>query len=207
MDRAAGSNYLCATLWLKRALGDAAGALPLYRRALDSHERVLGKEHPNTLISVGTLAQCLRVLGDTARALPLYRRALGGFERVLGKEHPHTLTSVSDLAECMRVLGDAAGALPLYRRALEGSERVLGLEHPRTRPFAANLAALLAAMDDSPGVQPPKPAQPGWALGATPLMALPGSAGLGYSLDLAGLLSQVAEPAPPPPTSKASSGE
>jgi hypothetical protein len=30
------------------ALGEAAGALPLHRRALDSRERVLGPEHPDS---------------------------------------------------------------------------------------------------------------------------------------------------------------
>ena len=103
-----------------QALGDAAGALPLYRRALDSYERVLGKEHPDTLTSVNNLAECMRALGDAAGALPLYRRALDSRERVLGKEHPDTLASVNNLAECMEALGDAAGALPLYRRALDG---------------------------------------------------------------------------------------
>jgi hypothetical protein len=127
---------------------------------------------------------------------------------VLGKEHPATLSSVNNLAECLRALGDAAGALPLYRRALEGSERVLGADHPQTRSIAANLASLLADTDDQPGAQPPEPEQPAWVLGATPLTASPGSAGLGYSLDLAGLLAQVAEPAPvPPPTSQTSSTE
>jgi hypothetical protein len=115
---------------------------------------------------------------------------------------------VNNLANCLRALGDAAGALPLYRRALEGSERVLGPAHPQTRTFAANLASLLAAADNPPGAQPPKSEQPGWALGATPLTVAPGSAALVYSLDLAGLLAQVAEPAPtPPPTSEASSAE
>jgi hypothetical protein len=98
----------------------------------------------------------------------------------------------------MAALGDAAGALPLYRRALAGSERVLGREHPRTRTIAANLAALLAATDE-PGAQTPKPEQPAWALGATPLTAQPGSSGLGYSMDLAGLLALLAEPAAPLP--------
>jgi hypothetical protein len=42
-----------------RVLGDAAGALPLYRRALDSSERVLGPEHPDTLTSVNNLANCM----------------------------------------------------------------------------------------------------------------------------------------------------
>jgi hypothetical protein len=57
-----------------RALGDAAGALPLYRRALESTERVLGKEHPDTLNSMSNLAGCLYALGDAAEALTLNGR-------------------------------------------------------------------------------------------------------------------------------------
>ncbi len=100
--------------------GDAAGALPLFRRALESSERVLGPERPDTLSSVGNLAACMEDLGDAARALPLNRRALESRERVLGPEHPDTLSGVNNLAVCMEELGDAAGALPLYRRALGG---------------------------------------------------------------------------------------
>jgi hypothetical protein len=81
-----------------RALGDAAGALPLYRRALESCERVLGPEHPDTLGSLNNLAGCLWALGDAAGALPLYRRALESSERVLGPEHPTTATFRNNLA-------------------------------------------------------------------------------------------------------------
>ena len=83
----------------------------LYRRALEGSERVLGKEHPDTLTCLNNLAGCMRALGDAAGALPLYRRVLESRERVLGKEHPDTLTSVNDLALCPEALGDAAGAL------------------------------------------------------------------------------------------------
>jgi hypothetical protein len=64
--------------------------LPLYRRVLESSERVLGAEHPDTLTSVGNLAYCLEALGDASGALPLYRRALESRERVLGAEQPTT---------------------------------------------------------------------------------------------------------------------
>ena len=144
-------NNLAACM---RALGDAAGALPLYRRALDSRERVLGKEHPNTLTSVNNLAECMRALGDAAGALPLYRRALDSRERVLGKEHPDTLGSVNNLAGCMYALGDAAGALPLFRRALDSRERVLGKEHPDTLISVNNLAECMRALGDAAGALP-----------------------------------------------------
>ena len=88
--------------------------MPLYRRALESRERLLGKEHPHTLTSVNNLAELHAGAGDAVGALPLCRRVLESSERVLGKEHPDTLTSVDNLAGCMQALGDAAGALPLY---------------------------------------------------------------------------------------------
>jgi len=62
--------------------------LPLYRRALESRERLLGKEHPHTLTSVNNLAELHAGAGDAAGALPLCRRAADGFDRLLGPDHP-----------------------------------------------------------------------------------------------------------------------
>jgi tetratricopeptide (TPR) repeat protein len=90
-----------------RALGGAAGALPLYRRALEGYERVLGADHPDTLASVNNLASCLRALGDAAGALPLYRRALEGYERVLGADHPNTLTVSENLQALSRFIASS----------------------------------------------------------------------------------------------------
>jgi hypothetical protein len=86
-------------------LGDPTGALPLYRRALDSSERMLGKEHPDTVRSLNNLTKCMIELGDAAGALPLSRRALDSSERVLGREHPFTFVSANNLAGCLRALG------------------------------------------------------------------------------------------------------
>jgi hypothetical protein len=46
------------------ALGNAAGALPLYRRALESSERVLGAEHPTTRIFRQNLESCQQAVRD-----------------------------------------------------------------------------------------------------------------------------------------------
>ena len=134
--------------------GDASAALPLYRRALESRERVLGAAHPDTLTSVNNLAYCLRALGDASAALPLYRRALESSERVLGAAHPQTLGSVNNLAGCLQALGDASAALPLYRRALESRERVLGAEHPDTLGSVNNLAYCLETLGDASAALP-----------------------------------------------------
>jgi hypothetical protein len=142
------------------ALGDKAGALPLRRRVLESSERVLGPEHPDTLRSLYSLASCMRDVGDAAGALPLSRRALESCERVLGPEHPDTLISVNNLAACLYALGDAAGASLLFRRAVEGFDRLLGPNHPYSRTVRANCdrleRELAAAQNRSPRQTPAK---------------------------------------------------
>lgn len=67
-------------------------------QALEWREKVLGKEHPSTLTSVGNLASMLRYQGKYGEAEAMNRRALEGYEKVLGKEHPDTLMSVGNLA-------------------------------------------------------------------------------------------------------------
>jgi len=79
---------------------------------LETCERVLGKEHPNTLISVNNLAGCMQAPGDAAGALSLYRRALEGCERVLGPEHPQTRTTAANLASLLANKDSSANEQP-----------------------------------------------------------------------------------------------
>ena len=131
--------------------GAARDGAELLRRALDSCERALGPEHPDTLRSRNNLAACLDAMGDLAGAKPLYRRTLEAYERILGPEHPYTLGSRNNLAGCLLEMGDLAAAEPLYRRTLEARERVLGPEHPDTLGSRNNLAVCLKAMGDLGG--------------------------------------------------------
>ncbi|HEU4328887.1 MAG TPA: tetratricopeptide repeat protein [Roseiflexaceae bacterium] len=117
------------------AQGAYAEALPLYKGALDIHERVLGPDHPDTASSLNSLAALYRTQGAYAEALPLYERALDIFERVLGPDHPHTGYSLNGLAGLLKEQGAYAEALPLL-------ERVLGPDHPDTANSLNNLAAL-----------------------------------------------------------------
>ena len=85
------------------------------KRALEACERVLGKEHPDTLTSVNNLADLYQAQGRYGEAEPLYKRALEARERVLGKEHPDTLASVNNLAALYQAQGRYAEAEPLYQ--------------------------------------------------------------------------------------------
>ena len=71
-------NNLAATL---RALGDHAGARELHEQTLAAQRRLLGDEHPNTLISMNNLAETLRALGDHAGARELRAHVDDGAQR------------------------------------------------------------------------------------------------------------------------------
>ena len=127
-----------------RLYGEAkyAEATPIAEQALTLAERVLGHEHPDTLVSVRTLAKLYQDQGRYGEAEPLIKRALEARERALGPLHADTLESVNDLAALYRAQHRYKEAELLYRRVLEARERVLGPDHPNTLACVNNLALL-----------------------------------------------------------------
>ncbi|KAI1506280.1 hypothetical protein F5X99DRAFT_129304 [Biscogniauxia marginata] len=113
-------------------LGKYNKAEQMHRQTLELRERVLGKEHPNTLISINNLAKVLRSQGKYEEAEQMHRQTLELRERVLGREHPNTLTSMNNLVEVLRSQGKYEKAEQMHRQTLELRERVLGREHPNT---------------------------------------------------------------------------
>ena len=61
---------------------------------METRKRVLGDEHPSTLISMNNLAYTLHALDRNRKALVIMRRCVDLSSRLLGKEHPHTKVSV-----------------------------------------------------------------------------------------------------------------
>ena len=126
-------------------------AEPLLRQALEMRGRILGDEHPSTLLSVNNLAMLLYRKGDYAGARPLNEQVLETQERLFGKEHSDTLRSVSNLALLLHSQEGCAGARQFYERVLETRERVLGKEHPDTLISVNHVAFLLASEGDFAG--------------------------------------------------------
>ncbi|MHB8101221.1 MAG: tetratricopeptide repeat protein [Methanosarcina sp.] len=81
-------------------------ALPLYQRALDIVENVLGPQHLNVAITLHGHAELYRLMGDYEKALPLYLRALDIREKVLGPQHPDVATTLNNLAGLYESMGD-----------------------------------------------------------------------------------------------------
>ncbi|KAL9577476.1 MAG: hypothetical protein Q9203_007445, partial [Teloschistes exilis] len=122
--------------------GSYDNAEQMDRQALESREKVLGKEHPDTLTSVSNLALVLQYQGKYDEAEKMNRRALDGREKVLGKEHPDTLTSVYCLAYLLQQQQKYHMAKPLYERALAGY-KVFQSHHPTTKACSKHYTSLL----------------------------------------------------------------
>jgi tetratricopeptide (TPR) repeat protein len=112
--------------------GDYGGALVWFQRALDGRERVLGKDHRDTLDTIYCIALVFNQQREYSKALKWYWRVLDSREKTLGKDHPSTL----DTVHCMAVVFDRqrkyGKALEWYQRALDGSEKTLGNDHSST---------------------------------------------------------------------------
>jgi Tfp pilus assembly protein PilF len=129
--------------WYLLLQGAYEEAEMMYRRALEAQGKVLGFEHPNTLISVNDLGLVLSNQGKYEEAEAMHRRALEAQEKVLGREHPHTLTSVGNLGTVLSSQGKYEEAEAMHRRALERCEKMLGHEHPHTPTSVSNLGNVL----------------------------------------------------------------
>ena len=106
--------------------------------------RVLGDEHPNTLISIGNMGTLLYSQGKYDEAMPYYVESLETERRVLGDEHPDTLWSIGNTGSLLADQGKYDEAMPYAVEALEGHRRVLGDEHPDTLISINNMSRLLA---------------------------------------------------------------
>jgi tetratricopeptide (TPR) repeat protein len=136
------------------ALAAYGRARPLFQRALEIRENVLGGEHPLTAASLNNLARVLWDEGDLAGAQPLFERSLAIRERTLGPDHARTAATLNNLSSLLQSRGDPVGARPLSERALAICERTLGPEHPRTAASLANLARVLRDLREFEAARP-----------------------------------------------------
>jgi tetratricopeptide (TPR) repeat protein len=105
--------------WFLDLQGAHTEAESMHRWALAIQEKVLGREHPDTLTSVNNLGLVLDRQGKYEEAEAMHRRASEGYEKVLGREHPDTLTRVSYLRSVLDSRGKYEEADAMHRRALE----------------------------------------------------------------------------------------
>ncbi|MET9487476.1 tetratricopeptide repeat protein [Nocardia sp. NPDC006630] len=115
-------------------------SIPLGLETLTDHERVLGPDHPDTLVARNNLAYAYESAGQLAKAIHLYQATLTDCERVLGSDHPDTFSCRNNLASAYRFAGQIDKAIRLYETNLADSEPILGRDHPDLLVSHNNLA-------------------------------------------------------------------
>jgi serine/threonine protein kinase/Flp pilus assembly protein TadD len=112
--------------WTYRMLGEIKAAEPHLERALQIRQEQLGREHPETLDSMGRLGWIYCGQGRYRDAERLWARKLEISRRALGDEHPITLVSMNDLGTAYMDLGRYEEAEQLLSKRFQISRRVLG---------------------------------------------------------------------------------
>jgi hypothetical protein len=125
--------------------GDPGSAQDQFAAVLQDKERVLGPEHPDTLLTRYGLA---RWTIDDSASRDLHTALLPVIERVLGPEHVYTLNTRSNLAAWLGIDGNPTAAHDEYARILAARERSAGPEHPETLSTRGSLARWTGAAGD-----------------------------------------------------------
>ncbi|MEU4425788.1 FxSxx-COOH system tetratricopeptide repeat protein [Actinoplanes sp. NPDC024001] len=113
---------------------------------LAQFEKVLGRQHTDTLVWLNNLAHAYQEMGRLDEAMEAHLRALADRERLLGPDHPHTLTSRNNVAHVYQRMGRLDEALELHTRTLADRERLLGPDHPHTLTSRNNVAHVYQRM-------------------------------------------------------------
>ncbi len=124
-------------------------------------KRVLGAEHPSTLMSASNLAASLSKQGKDADAERIQREVHEVRKRVLGVEHPDTLTTANNLAASLSNQGKYSEAERMLHATFASLQRVLGPTHPNTLTIASSLEEVRARIRDTPPTTAAAPAAAG----------------------------------------------
>jgi hypothetical protein len=89
-------------------------------KTLDVKRRVLGEEHPDTLITIADVADLWQDQGKYGQAEGLYARVLTVRRRVLGTQHPDTIAALASLGGLQLRQRHFDEAEPFIRQALFG---------------------------------------------------------------------------------------
>ncbi|KAF2802720.1 kinesin light chain [Mytilinidion resinicola] len=109
----------------EHTIGRYRAAELTHRELLVRREKVLGKEHPNTLISMNELAYALSSQGKYKEAENMYQETLALREKISGKEHLDTLASMNNLTQALSSQGKNKEAEKMYQETLALREKVM----------------------------------------------------------------------------------
>jgi serine/threonine protein kinase/tetratricopeptide (TPR) repeat protein len=124
-------------------LGQFDAANPHLEKASALRTQHLGREHPDTLMSLHELAMLRWKQARLQDAIPLAREVLDLRQRVLGTDHQDTLFTQLNLGLFLTEDGNLEEAEPVLRKAIDRCLRALGPDHHHTLYGQSDLAVLL----------------------------------------------------------------
>lgn len=133
-------------LYLRCQLGNILRSQGLYVEAreintelLERQQRVLGRSHPHTYVTMSSLASDLAALGVYESAVEFAREAHEGFSQIFHESHRRTLSAANNLALALRMVGRYGDARVLDQETFDRRTEVLGSDHPYTLASAGRL--------------------------------------------------------------------
>jgi len=109
----------------------AGPAVAWWREVAVRCERLLGRDHPDTLVAAGQLTDALLAAGQHADAVHCARWVLDGRDRVLGPGHLAAIAARITLGRALAASGEPGEALQVLRDAAARSERAYGHGDPQ----------------------------------------------------------------------------
>jgi eukaryotic-like serine/threonine-protein kinase len=122
-------------------LGQWAKASDTFAKAVGLHEKVYGRDHPETLIIRGNLAMSLASMDKLAQATAIDEELLPRFISAFGPNHPKTVAIRGDLAGLYNSAGNFKKAIELAEDALKPAEVAMGPADRLPLKIRATLAA------------------------------------------------------------------
>jgi hypothetical protein len=96
-----------------RLAGRVEQAIEQGKALVADRTRVLGADHPDTLVSANNLSVCLlalRTAEGRTQAIEVLEPAVARSGKILGEDHPYTLRMKNNLASTLREHGDTNGS-------------------------------------------------------------------------------------------------
>jgi len=103
---------------------------------------LFGDRHPDTAMSLNTLATYADALGDQQRALDLAQQGLAIQHEIFGLRHPATAKCLHNTAGYLLKLGKTNEAYTQAQAAYDLFRQLLGVKHPQTLSTAKLLSRI-----------------------------------------------------------------
>ena len=119
-------------------------AFTMMNAQLKAIEELYGKDSPEVMNVLHSLANMMQIDGRPEEAEPIQRRILDYRTKTFGEEHGETVAAINNLALTLKQQSKLTEALELYRRSLGLDKILYGLEHRTTVLALNNLGTALA---------------------------------------------------------------